>query len=265
MRWFSILQKDRVKTTSQFKKELKEIHPNLRLLEEYVGVKVKVWFKCVGCKAEIFATPDNIKQSTGCTACAAKARGYARKKRKTNEQFLEEINALDEIRVTPLEPYVMSTQKMAVRCVECAHEWGMKPDNLLRGQGCPKCRDTKPDLTVADIKERLKKHPHVTTKTKYARITDICLFKCATCNNSWKSTPHRVSLSVHGCPECAILATGYQRKEFTIRGRTFSLQGYEPFALQWILKKKKCGLKDIVHGPGVPGSSTASARTSPIS
>ena len=77
----------------------------------------------------------------------------------THEEFLERFyvknkNA-DNIEI--LGEYVSSKSKIKVRCKIDGYEWEATPNNLLKGQGCPKCsgniRNKTTEYFINELKE----------------------------------------------------------------------------------------------------------------
>lgn len=59
-------------------------------------------------------------------------------KRKTHEEFIEELNGINKnIRI--LSRYKNARTYVECECLIDGHVWSATPDNLLRGCGCPKC------------------------------------------------------------------------------------------------------------------------------
>lgn len=74
-------------------------------------------------------------------------------RRKTHEEFIQEVRDKYEDEYIILSKYIDSKTKIKVRhnCKECNyHEWEITPSNILIGYGCPECGKVK-------IGERLKK------------------------------------------------------------------------------------------------------------
>lgn len=73
----------------------------------------------------------------GCPQCSHAA--SAMKLRKTHEQFCEELSAKNPT-IVAIGEYRYAREKTTFRCLECGEEFEATPDNMLRGNGCPKCR-----------------------------------------------------------------------------------------------------------------------------
>lgn len=123
-------------TQEDFLKQLSEDHPELEALGEYTGCENKVKIRCLVCGNEWDATPDKLHQGCGCPKCANKSRGDIR--RKTQDEFereLKDVNASIQI----IGKYKNTVSPIKCKCLICSHEWEGRPNNLLRGVGCPAC------------------------------------------------------------------------------------------------------------------------------
>ncbi|MCM3387338.1 zinc-ribbon domain-containing protein [Ureibacillus chungkukjangi] len=78
-------------------------------------------------------------------------------RKKTNEEFLEELKIKNTHNIKPLDKYEGLTKKILVKCEDCNHEWYVKPNNLLSSNsGCPECCGNSATNSMA--KENLIKH-----------------------------------------------------------------------------------------------------------
>ncbi|NGU31161.1 hypothetical protein G6Z34_13810 [Clostridium perfringens] len=72
-------------------------------------------------------------------------------KRKTHEEFIQEVKELYGNEYEILGEYKGANIKILVRHNICGHEWEVIPSNLLRGQGCPVCSGRTTKLGVNTI------------------------------------------------------------------------------------------------------------------
>jgi Zn finger protein HypA/HybF involved in hydrogenase expression len=76
------------------------------------------------------------------------------------------------------------------------HQWESKPNNVLSGHGCPKCKL----LSREEVNRRIEDRnitmigDYVTTKVKST-------FECRVCKHQWSAKVNNV-LNGHGCPIC---------------------------------------------------------------
>ncbi len=137
-------------------------------------------------------------------------------KRKTNEQFLNELKEANPY-VLPLEEYVNATAKIKFKCLnDCEHPtWIASPNKILHGQGCPKCGREKTNKYL--IQNKLKQNgsftncypelaSHLVDKTEgisHGKGSHyIATWKCPDCNTIYKRQFSYVSEYGLVCPEC---------------------------------------------------------------
>jgi Zn finger protein HypA/HybF involved in hydrogenase expression len=134
--------------------------------------------------------------------------------RKTHEQFIEEIAALNpyysnnEFEI--VDKYVNAKTKVRCKCLKCGDFFERRPDHLRRGQGCPKCDNmgTGPTLMTheAFIKKLLSKNTKYASSEfeivgKYQGATKEVICHCPLHGN-WSTTSSSL-LRGAGCPKCA--------------------------------------------------------------
>lgn len=65
-------------------------------------------------------------------------------KKKTHEEFLNEIFNIHGNSITPIDCYVNAITKLNFKCNHCTNTWATTPNNLIsRKSGCPKCKTIK--------------------------------------------------------------------------------------------------------------------------
>ena len=123
----------RKRTDAEYKEEI--ILRNLPYypLESYVGANTKILHRCNTCSNEWRITPSYILSYRGkCPNCF----GNFRRKKTTEDYKLELLNK--GIAHKCVEPYINARIPILHLCSK-GHEWLIRPDNMLRGDGCPSC------------------------------------------------------------------------------------------------------------------------------
>lgn len=69
-------------------------------------------------------------------------------KKKTHQQFLIEIK---DRSFTVLEEYTKAHTKIKFKCDIDGHEWSTTPNSILRGHGCPECKQTAMTNTILSV------------------------------------------------------------------------------------------------------------------
>lgn len=123
------------RTTQEFKELVFElVGDEYSVVSEYETCKKKVVFLHHVCGAKFKATPDDFTNGgTRCPECFGN-------KRKTTEQFCEEVKMLFGDKYSVLGDYINNKTPLLMRHNEsCNHEFMVSPDAFLRGSHCNKC------------------------------------------------------------------------------------------------------------------------------
>ena len=166
-----------------------------------------VWWKCAN-GHEWQAQISSRNHGSGCPHCANNMK-------KSHDLFLFETAKLHpNIRI--VEKYQTAKLKVLCQCLVCGNEWRTKPNNLLQGQGCPKCarlkNAQKSALTHEEFIQRVyRTNPCIevigTYKTAHSKINVMC----KNCLNKW--TPQAWDLiQGAGCPNCSHTNTSYTER-----------------------------------------------------
>ena len=129
------------KTTEYFINELKEINDNIEILGEYISNKAKIKCRCKIDKYEWEATPNSLLSGQGCPKCSGNIK-------KTTEEFKQEMKEIND-NIEVLGEYVNNKTKIKCKCKIDGYEWEVKPNNLLKNHGCPKCNASKGEKRVS--------------------------------------------------------------------------------------------------------------------
>ena len=187
-------------THEEYIAKVKEIHPNIEVLEEYINARTKILHKCKTCGHEWMAKPSGILVGYGCAKCA-------KVKKLTHDEYekrAEEINPNIEV----LDEYINMQTKILHKCKVCGYEWDVKPNDIATGHGCPICSkkvigsppEYKNSIWASEYKEYFSKYiteeqmksymPHSTKKVEA---------KCPNCKRYKKISPSVLLGNGLGC------------------------------------------------------------------
>ena len=127
-------------------------------------------------------------------------------KRKTNEEFIQDLNNKYHGLYTPLESYVNNRTNIKFKCNHCNNEFYMRPNMILVGQGCPRCARLK--MGPRKTHEQFLTELHNIHNNKYELLEQYkgiktkIKFKCNICNNEFMMQPAQL-LNGTNCPKCA--------------------------------------------------------------
>lgn len=112
-------------------------------LEKYISNQAKIKCKHNICGHEWDVQPNNFFNGTRCPECFGV-------KKKTNEEFVEQIYDLVGDEYIFLEDYINNTTKIMCKHNECGYEWKVVPSNFIRGTRCPRCIESKGEQTIRE-------------------------------------------------------------------------------------------------------------------
>lgn len=137
------------KTDSEFKCEVYDLVGNEYVfLDSYVKATVKLRVKHNTCGNIYEVSPNNFFQGSRCPMCYVKAR------RKTNDQFKQEIYALVGNEYTFLDSYLTTDTKIRVKHNKCGNIYKVSPNKFIHGRRCPLCYGNI-KKTDADFKKEI--------------------------------------------------------------------------------------------------------------
>ena len=130
------IDNSRKRTQERFVKEIKAINPKIQVIGEYSDIASKVEFKCLVCGCDWSSTAGSALAGHGCPKCGTKR--AAEMHRKSQEQFVSDIQKINPSVIIEGE-YINTKTKIQCCCQICGNTFEMRPQNLMKGQGCPKC------------------------------------------------------------------------------------------------------------------------------
>jgi hypothetical protein len=151
------------------------------------------------------ATPDNLLHNKGCPQCSLQRRG--KNKRKTNEQFLQEMAKTHPEMIVNSE-YISSEVKVNCTCSVCGHTNDYYPATLTHGSGgCFVCGNRKISeaLTMSEdefISKLTLINNDVFVCGGYINASSHINVRCKVCNHEWSPIAKSL-LQGFGCPRCA--------------------------------------------------------------
>lgn len=119
-------------------------------------------------------------------------------RKKTNEQFLEEVRQLVGEEYTFLEPYQGARTRIKVRHNMCGNTYLVTPDNFLRGKRCPKEQKKPREKLANKLQAACPEYIHL---VRSGLSKSPALFECSKCGNMFWRYP-AVFLRQSACPIC---------------------------------------------------------------
>lgn len=191
----------RLKTTDEYKAEVKETYPNIDVLGEYKGGRKKILHKCILCGHKREVTPNSLFQTKyGCPKCAHITNGQ--KQMRTHEQFILELKEINP-KIEILSEYQGNNEKISCRCLVDGYQWNTTPSKLINAKhGCPKCGGSLKISNEEFLRRVEIVNPNITMLESYVNDSAKILASCNCCKHQWKISPSHI-YSGRGCPKCA--------------------------------------------------------------
>ncbi len=125
-----------IKQLDEYKQDLAIKNPNVEIVGEYFGARVKTSHRCKLHNVIWDVTPDAILHGQGCEIC--KLEKISEKNSLSHEEYMQRLLDINPY-ITPLDEYTIGSIKIRHKCLICGHEWSVVPFNILSGSGCPQC------------------------------------------------------------------------------------------------------------------------------
>lgn len=222
-------------------------------LTEYDGNVKKMKFKCNVCGNEFWSKPNPLLFNSAfwCPACAKEHHGENR--RKSDEQYLEDLKKVWGDRFTPLAHYGKNQNTPILhRCNKCGNEWKVNPHLLLGGEGCPECKK----VVISELKrkpqeqyiEELKEiwGDKIILLGEYQTTDTPTLHRRNKCGLEWEANPHAL-LARHGCPRCN-MSRGELRIEKWLNDHDIKFV-HNKCVFDWLVTKKGAKMKPDFYLP----------------
>lgn len=175
----------KINSPEKFIVKMKEIKPNIDVLEDWKGSQNKISFKCKKCNTIFGATPNNMLKLDygGCPTCAKEKRmnsNYIKNLTKSIKDVKEKIKELyPNNEYTLLEKkYINNKTPMKIKCNKCNKIFMISYVNLCKGKGCKYCNSINKYESKGTrlIEKYLNKY-----KLNYKR--EVCFNECKNIRN----------------------------------------------------------------------------------
>ena len=187
-----------IKTHEQYVEELKQINPNIVIIEKYKKANVPVLHKCLIDEYEWKASPGNILYGKGCPKCAKNIKI-------SHDEYVKKVSEINQ-NIEVLEEYINVNTPILHYCKIHDIKWRVCPICILKGTGCIECgkeklskKNTKTHEQY--IKELKEINPNIIPIEKYINSNTNILHKCLIDDYEWYVSPLH-TLSGNGCPQC---------------------------------------------------------------
>lgn len=200
--------KSQRKLPSVFNKEVKAIYGDtIELLGSYETCSSKIHCRCTICgNSNWFPRAGKLLEGCGCPECKKKKHSLFMVK--PSSTFIAEVNSLHGGKYKLLGDYLGGSKKIETMCLICGNTWFPRAQNLLDGQGCPKCaaafRSKQMTKTDKEYKQDVFRYhgTRYTILSEYTGSNSNVEVLCNDCGKKWCTRAHSL-LCGKGCPNCA--------------------------------------------------------------
>ena len=206
------------KSQEEYVKELAIANPNIILIGEYKGARIKTLHKCLKHNIEWETTPGSVLRGSGCKECRKEK--TILKRRKPKEKYIQELS-ISCPTVILIGDYLGTDTKTLHKCLTCGYIWNARPASLLKDDvmfGCPQCVNNYLSESRRFSMDEYKNKAFIVNPNvevlgdTYINSFTFLKHKCLICGNIWDAYPNTI-LNGHGCPECAKVAVSIARSK----------------------------------------------------
>lgn len=129
------------RTHHEYMIEVAKLNENIEVVDEYINCNTKILHKCKIDGCEWYATPNAILSGKGCPKCSGNVK-------KTHEEYVSDVCFINE-NIEVLGNYINAQTPILHKCKMCGCEWFAKPNSILNGTGCPKCKESKGEKIIS--------------------------------------------------------------------------------------------------------------------
>ena len=137
-----ICSRRKKKTHEEYVNEVMELNDNIDVIGNYINCNTKILHKCKIDGHEWYATPNSILSGKGCSKCSGNTK-------KNHKEYVDDVCSINK-NIEVIDNYINAQTQILHRCKICGCEWYVKPNAILNGTGCPKCKESRGEKTIED-------------------------------------------------------------------------------------------------------------------
>lgn len=187
-------------TTEKYKATVDELtNGEYEMLGQYVNSKVKTLLRHKTCGNVFSMAPNKFSFGQRCPKCMRPNHN------RSNDHFIEEVNAIVGDEYSPIEEYKGVTTKILFKHNTCGNEYLVTPHKFINGgRRCPKCFGSHRKTTEQFSKEvsRLTNGEYILT-SEYTNSKTHTSIRHIKCGEEWHIKPSNF-LSGRRCPNCRL-------------------------------------------------------------
>lgn len=229
---------------STFYSKLALLHPTITALSTYVDSRTTpILFRCNVCKHEWHNKPGQVvaQRKAGCPKCSVKRVHSLASATKAEKQEQRVVGWLAGSTTKILHRVDAMTFKLS--CIQCKRSWDAHVNSIRQyvRAGCRSCVS----IAVGLEHQRVTAQRILDSDERFASVellgNNEVSCTCATCDGTWTTSLASIK-SGSACPACGLrksLASPKRKpKTIKIHGRTFNCTGYEPQAIDYLIRQR---------------------------
>lgn len=190
----------RIKRTSvEYINEVFEVNPNIEVLGTYINNATPILHRCKIHNIKWYCSPSSILNGHSCRKCGNHKLSIT--KSKTLEKYVEDVK-IKNPNIEVIGDYINAHTPILHRCLIDGFEWENKPNNILSGNGCPKCNGKIKKSHKQYVDEVSKINPDIKVLETYINAKTPILHICTKHNITWSAIPNNI-LNGCGCELCS--------------------------------------------------------------
>jgi predicted nucleic acid-binding Zn-ribbon protein len=175
-------------TQEQYELKVKNINSNIQVIGTYVNARIKIAHKCLVDGYVWESLPGDILIGGGCPKCA----GHIKR---THSEYVEKVSEIHPT-IEVIGKYVNDKTKILHKCFIDEHQWYAAPNNILKGQGCPRCANNQRRSQEEYINKLAVVNPNIKVVGQYVNAVTRIRHKCLKCGMDFVMSPY---LTLKGC------------------------------------------------------------------
>jgi len=134
-------------THSQFMSKLSMVNnKDFDVVGEYEAAHTNIRCFCRIHRKDFYALPYALLKGDGCPICSQELR--TKNLRRSQADYELSLGKVTDA-IICIDTYICANTSIKHKCIKCNHVWSPRPNDLLKGHGCPKCFESKLEKRIA--------------------------------------------------------------------------------------------------------------------
>lgn len=182
-------------------------NPNIQIVGTYRKAHDRISCRCVLDDHQWSPYAYQLSAGQGCPVCGRKkAYDFSQSRKLNNEEFRSKLKDISP-NITPIESYINSCTPIECFCLVHKISWKARPNDLLRGHGCPKCgrqvAAVNHSYSHTEFIEKMSLvNKDVEVLGTYVNMHEKIKCRCRNCDTIWYPKCLNLFYAKTGCPTC---------------------------------------------------------------